>query len=62
MGVRISALMISAFIAGIAAVVLIGVGVYARRHGHLRSRASLIAMSVVIALLIAYAWGAPFLV
>jgi hypothetical protein len=60
MGVKVSALMISAFAAGIAAVLLIIIGVYARRRGHLQSRASLVAMCVVIALLIVYAFGAPF--
>lgn len=45
---------VSAFIAIIVAVILIGVTLYARRRGHLQSRGALIAIAVIIALLIVY--------
>lgn len=54
MGVRVGALPVSAFIAIIIAVILIGVAVYARRRGHLQSRGALIAIAVIVALLIVY--------
>lgn len=54
MGVNVGALPVSAFIAIILAVILVGVAVYARRRGHLQSRGALIAIAVIIALLIIY--------
>jgi hypothetical protein len=45
---------VGAFIALILAVVIIGVAVYARRHGGLRNRGALIAVAIVVALLVAY--------
>ena len=54
MGVKVGVLPVSAFIAIIIAVILIGVALYARRRGHLQSRGALIAIAVIIALLIVY--------
>ena len=54
MGVRVGALPVSAFIAIIIAVILIGVAVYARRRGHLQSRGALIGIAVIVALLVVY--------
>ena len=54
MGVNVGVLPVSAFIAIILAVILIGVAVYARRRGHLQNRGALIAIAVIIALLIVY--------
>jgi len=54
MGVNVGALPVSAFIAIVLAVILVGVAVYARRRGHLQSRGALIAIAVIITLLIVY--------
>ena len=54
MGVNVGALPVSAFIAIILAVILMGVAVYARRRGHLQNRGALISIAVIIALLIVY--------
>jgi len=59
--VTVSAAPVGAFIALILAVVIIGVAVYARRHGGLQSRGSLIAVAVVVALLVIYGMTAGFL-
>ena len=57
MGVKVAALPISAFLALILAVVVIGVTAYARRHGHLQSRGALIAIMVLVGALIVYGMG-----
>jgi hypothetical protein len=57
MGVNVGTVPVSAFIALIAAALLLFFGVYARRHGRLRSRAALIAIGIIIALLIVYGMG-----
>jgi hypothetical protein len=49
---------VSAFIALIAAAVLLIGGVVARRRGHLQSRGALIAVTVLIGLLIVYGMAA----
>ncbi|HZC37207.1 MAG TPA: hypothetical protein VE221_00875 [Sphingomicrobium sp.] len=54
MGVRVGAIPVSAFVAIIIAVLLIGITVSARRRGHLESRGALIAVAVIVALLIIY--------
>jgi hypothetical protein len=57
MGVRVGAIPVSAFIAIIVAVLLIGITISARRRGHLQSRGALVALAVIVALLIIYGMG-----
>ena len=54
MGVNVAEGAVGAFVALVLAVLVIGVTFYARRTGHLRSRAALIAIAVLVALLIVY--------
>jgi hypothetical protein len=61
MGVRVAEGGIGAFVALIVAVILIGVAVYARRRGHLRSRGALMAVAAVIFVLVAYGMTGGFL-
>jgi predicted hotdog family 3-hydroxylacyl-ACP dehydratase len=61
MGVNVGTLPVSAFIALIAAAVLVIVGVIARRRGHLRSRAGVIAIAIIIALLVIFGMTGGFL-
>jgi hypothetical protein len=57
MGVNVGAFPASAFIALLVAVLVFGIALYARRHGHLQSRGALIAIAILIALLVVYGMG-----
>ena len=54
MGVNTSEAGVGAFIALIAAVIVLGIVYYARRRGYLRSRGALIVMAIAVASLVAY--------
>jgi hypothetical protein len=53
-GVNVGVAPVSAFLALIIAVILIGAVVYGRRHGHLRARGTLVAIAIIVALLVAF--------
>ena len=57
MGVDVGILPVSAFLALILAPIIILAAIYARRHGHLRSRAAIIAIAAIIGLLIVFGMG-----
>jgi threonine/homoserine efflux transporter RhtA len=59
-GVNVGAAPVGAFIALIAAVILIGIIVVARRRGHVRDRGALIAIGVIVALLVAFGMTGGF--
>lgn len=61
MGVQVAEESIAAFVALILAVVLIGVVLFARRRGHIRSRGALIGLAGVVFLLIAFGMTGGFL-
>jgi hypothetical protein len=61
MGVDVAEGSIAAFVALLAAVALIGIVLYARRKGHLRSRPVLIALAVVVFALVAFGMTGGFL-
>ncbi len=57
MDVRVGTLPVSAFIALVLAVLLIGAGVFLYRRGYVRSRAALVAIAILIALLVVWGMG-----
>ena len=54
MGLRVGTRPVSAFVAILVALVLIGGGVFAYRRGYIRSRAALVAIAILVGLLIVW--------
>jgi hypothetical protein len=54
MGVNVGVVPVAAFLAPILAVILIGAVAYARWHGHIRNRGTLVGLAIVVALLIGF--------
>jgi hypothetical protein len=57
MGDRVGTLPVSAFVALILAILLIGGGVFLYRRAYVRSRAALVAIAILIALLVIRGMG-----
>jgi hypothetical protein len=61
LGVDVAASGVGAFLALIAAVILIGIVFYARRTGHLRGRGVVLAVAALVAVLVVYGMTGGFL-
>ena len=57
MDVRVGVFPVSAFVALVVAALLVGAGVFVYRRGYIRSRAALVAIAIVIALLVVWGMG-----
>ena len=57
MDVRVGGFPVSAFVALVVAALLVGAGVFVYRRGYIRSRAALVAIAIVIALLVVWGMG-----
>jgi hypothetical protein len=61
MDVNTSEAGVGAFVALIAAMIVLGIVYYARRRGHLQSRGALIVIAIAVALLVAYGMSGALL-